>query len=79
MHGAFLKWGVRLQNALGVFKLVILFAIGLAGMLHVIGVPGFELRDGVDTPNNFSRETLWEGSTSTGPNALITGLTNVIW
>jgi len=78
MHGVFLKWGLRLQNVLGLFKLVILFSIPLTGILHVIGAPGFELRDGVDEPRNFEWETFWEGS-GTGPNALITGITNVIW
>lgn len=78
MHGVYLKWGLRLQNALGLFKFVVLFAIPLAGILHIIGVPGFELQDGVDVPKNFEWANFWEGS-GTGPNALITGVTNVIW
>jgi len=78
MHGMFLKWGLRLQNALGLFKLVVLCLVALTGMLHVTGTPGFELQDGVDIPNNFSRETLWEGS-GTSFNALVTGMMYVLW
>lgn len=78
MHGVFLKWGLRLQNALGLFKLIILSAIILVGILHVVGAPFFELQDGIDVPRNFDWEIFWEGS-GTGPNALITGVTNVIW
>lgn len=78
MHGVFLTWGLRLQNALGMFKLLVLLLIAVVGMLHVAGVPGFELQDGVDVPKNFQRSTFWEGS-GTGINAFVTGLTNVIW
>jgi amino acid transporter len=78
MHGIFLKWGLRLQNALGLFKLVILCLVALTGMLHVIGTPGFKLRDGIDIPRNFTRETFWEGS-GTSINALATGMMYVIW
>ncbi|KIM74112.1 hypothetical protein PILCRDRAFT_801430 [Piloderma croceum F 1598] len=78
IHGVFLNLGLRLQNILGCFKLFALFAIAMTGMLHVIGVPGFELQAGVDVPRNFERDTFWEGS-GTGANAFVTGMTNVIW
>jgi amino acid transporter len=78
LHGVFLNWGLRLQNILGFFKLIALLVIAIAGMFHVIGVPGFELQAGVDVPRNFERDTFWEGS-GTGANAFVTGMTNVIW
>lgn len=78
MHGVFLKWGLRLQNALGFFKLVVLCLIALTGVLHAFDVPGFQLQDGVDIPRNFTRETFWEGS-GTSINAFVTGMMNVIW
>lgn len=78
IHGIFLKWGLRLQNALGLFKLVILCLVALTGMLYVIGAPGFKLREGIDPPKNFTRETFWEGS-GTSINALATGMMYVIW
>ena len=78
IHGVFLKWGLRLQNILGFFKLIALLAIAMTGMFHVIGVPGFDLQAGVDVPRNFEWDTFWEGS-GTGANAFVTGMTNVIW
>jgi len=78
VHGVFLNWGLRLQNILGFFKLIALLVIAIAGMFHVIGVPGFELQAGVDVPRNFERDTFWEGS-GTGANAFVAGMTNVIW
>jgi amino acid transporter len=78
VHGVFLNWGLYLQNGLGFFKLIVMLVIATAGMFHVIGVPGFELRNGVDTPRNFELDTFWEGS-GTGANAFVIGMTNVIW
>lgn len=78
VHGTFLKFGVHLQNTLGVFKLVILSAISILGLLCLAGVPGFSVRDGYDVPDNFRWETFWEGSNKS-PNAFVTGLYNVIW
>jgi hypothetical protein len=78
IHGTLLKWGLRLQNALGFFKLVILFAIAVSGMLCLIGVPGFSVRDGYEVPRNFEWSQIWEGS-GKDANAYVTGLYNVIW
>lgn len=78
MHGVFLKQGLRLQNTLGFFKLIALVAIAVAGMFHLIGVPGFKLQDGVDIPKNFNQGNFWAGS-GVGVNAFVTGMTNVIW
>jgi len=72
------KFGLLLQNALGVFKLVILFAIAFSGISCLLGVPGFAVRDGYEVPRNFEWSKMWEGS-GTGANAFVTGLYNVIW
>lgn len=37
LHGCFLKWGLRLQNALGVFKLVILLLVSISGFAALAG------------------------------------------
>jgi Amino acid permease len=78
MHSAFMKWGLRLQNVLGFFKLFVLLAISMIGMFHLLGVPGFKLQEGVETPHNLEWSTLWEGS-GNGATAFVTGLYNVIW
>ncbi|KAG6852924.1 hypothetical protein C0991_008131 [Blastosporella zonata] len=77
-HGTMHKYGLRLQNALGFSKLLILCAIALSGLLCLAGVPGFAVRDGYETPRNFEWGTMWEGS-GTGVNAFVTGLYSVIW
>ncbi|KDQ60363.1 hypothetical protein JAAARDRAFT_152940 [Jaapia argillacea MUCL 33604] len=78
MHGVFMKWGLRLQNGLGFFNLFILLGIAFAGLFHWVGVPGFELQDGVEVPNNFEWDMMWAGTT-TDPNAIVTGLFSVTW
>ncbi|KAF8629372.1 hypothetical protein AX17_005668 [Amanita inopinata Kibby_2008] len=78
IHGTTLKWGIRLQTALGIFKLLVLFAISITGLLCLAGVPGFEVKEGYEKPRNFEWKYFWEGS-GTGVNAFVTGLYNVIW
>jgi hypothetical protein len=78
IHGTLLKWGLRLQNTLGVLKLFILSAIALLGLFCLMGVPGFAVQDGYEVPRNFEWGRMWEGS-GTGVNAFVTGLYNVIW
>ena len=78
VHGVFLSFGLKLQNALGVFKLVVVVLIAGLGFLSLIGVPGFTVRDEYDQPNNYSWRTFWEG-TNLGANAFVTGMYNVIW
>ncbi|KAF8555875.1 APC amino acid permease [Imleria badia] len=78
VHGAFLNFGLRLQNALGAFKLVVLVLIAGSGFLSMAGVPGFAVGEEYDQPNNYTRQTFWEGS-NFGANALAIGMYNVIW
>ncbi|KAG6825519.1 hypothetical protein H0H92_003419 [Tricholoma furcatifolium] len=77
-HGIAHKFGLRLQNALGFFKLSILCAISISGLFCLAGVPGFTVRDGYEKPHNFEWHKMWEGS-GTGANGFVTGLYSVIW
>ena len=45
LHGTHVKWGVRLQNILGAFKLFILIGIAASGLAVLVGVPGFKLSE----------------------------------
>ncbi|KAF8655580.1 hypothetical protein AX16_003001 [Volvariella volvacea WC 439] len=79
LHGCFLHTGLKLQNFLGLFKLVILSAIAMSGILCLCGVPGFGVLGEYEKPRNFqSWKSVWEGG-GTGVNALTTALYNVIW
>ena len=78
VHGVFLKFGIRLINTLGLFKLVILGSMAGSGIMYLLGVPGFAPQEGYERPRNFEWEHFWEGS-ATGTNSLITALYNVIW
>ncbi|KAG2066674.1 APC amino acid permease [Suillus decipiens] len=77
-HGAFLNYGLKLQNALGFFKLFVLLVIAVSGLFSLVGVPGFAVHDEYDIPHNFTWSSFWEGS-NIGPNAFVTGMYNVIW
>lgn len=80
MHGtSFSPCGLRLQNALGAGKLLVLSSIALVGLLSLVGMPGFGIKDGYEVPNNFTWNTFWEGSRGKGVNAFVTGLYNVMW
>ena len=72
-----LKLGLRLQNTLGAFKLVVLSLMSVAGILSLAGVQGIQVLDEYKKPNNFAWDTFWEGS-GTGPNAFFNGLFIVI-
>jgi amino acid transporter len=78
MHSRFMTAGLRLQNTLGFFKLLILISIVTVGMAHLAGVPGFELKGDVEVPDNLRWSKLWEGS-GHGATAFVTGVYNVIW
>lgn len=73
IHGTKLKWGVRLQNTLGSFKLVLLCSVALAGILCLLDVPGFQVRGQYEQPHNFEWKTFWEGS-GLGINAFVMGI-----
>ena len=60
------------------FKLLVLTSIVTIGMVHLAGVPGFELKGDVEVPENLRWSKLWEGS-GDGATAFITGLYSVIW
>ncbi|KAJ7624850.1 APC amino acid permease [Roridomyces roridus] len=79
IHGTTPTLGIRLQNTLGVFKLFILAAISLLGLLSLFDVPGFSVRPPYEVPRNFDSWThIWEGS-GTGVNGFVTSLYAVIW
>lgn len=70
IHGLALKWGLRLQNVLGVIKLIILLIIIVAGFAAL----GGHLK--IDKPDNFSNA--FEGTTGSAY-GVVTALYNVIW
>ncbi|KAH9852455.1 amino acid transporter [Lenzites betulinus] len=76
LHGTMLKAGLRLQNALGLFKLFVLVVIALSGIASLFKVKGFRLEN---PPKNFEWDTMWEGTLTGGVNAFVTGLFTVIW
>jgi amino acid transporter len=78
VHGTLLKFGVRLQNTLGVLKLLILGGISMLGLMSLLGIPGFVVREPYEVPHNFQWKKLWEGS-GTGVNGFVTALYSVIW
>ncbi|VDC07933.1 unnamed protein product [Peniophora sp. CBMAI 1063] len=73
MHGVFLKWGLRLQNALGLFKIAILLLISISGWAALAG--RIKLPED-QKPHNFDNAF---AGTSSNANAFVTGLYNVIW
>ena len=52
--------------------------LNIAGMAHLAGVPGFELKGDIGAPDNLWWSKLWEGS-GNGATALVTGFYDVIW
>ncbi|KAH9941207.1 amino acid transporter [Epithele typhae] len=76
LHGTALNAGLRLQNALGMFKLLVLVGIALSGLAVLLGVPGFRIDN---PPDNLKWENMWAGSLQGGANAFVTGLFTVIW
>jgi amino acid transporter len=77
VHGFWLTFGLRLQNAFGALKLLVLTFIALCGLLSAFGVEGFKVREEYEAPDNLRWEKLWEGS-KMGSNALMGGLYSVI-
>ncbi|KAF7967538.1 hypothetical protein HWV62_33952 [Athelia sp. TMB] len=82
LHSCFFHAGLRLQNFLGAFKLLALLLIAVAAIAHKLGVPGFQLRPGVEPSHALdSWSEFWARSEGGhgGWNAAIIGITNVIW
>lgn len=77
-HSCFMTAGLRLQNTLGFLKLLVLISIIFVGMAHLAGIPGFELKEGAEVPDNLRWSKLWEGS-GNGATAFVTGLYSVTW
>ncbi|WEW59531.1 methionine permease [Emydomyces testavorans] len=70
VHATAVKWGLRIQNALGVLKLIVILLIAVGGLLACAGFVNIE------RPRNF--EHPW-GETPPTIYGLVTALYNVIW
>ncbi|KAJ3516055.1 hypothetical protein NLJ89_g1363 [Agrocybe chaxingu] len=70
LHGTALKWGLRLQNVLGVFKILVLVFVIITGFVAL----GGHMK--VPKPNNFSNA--FEGTTASASSFCLS-LYNVIW
>lgn len=70
IHGLALKWGLRLQNFLGVVKLLILLLIVFSGFAAL----GGKLK--IEKPNNFDNAF---ANTTGSAYGVVTALYNVIW
>ncbi|KAF2796468.1 amino acid transporter [Melanomma pulvis-pyrius CBS 109.77] len=70
IHGLALKWGLRLQNLLGVIKLGIILLIVVSGWVALAG--GLK----IDKPHNF--DNAFKGTTGSAY-GVVTALYNVIW
>ena len=70
VHAFALKWGLRLQNLLGMIKLIIVLIIVVAGWVAL----GGHLK--IEKPNNFSNA--FEGTRGSGY-GIVNALYNVIW
>jgi len=78
VHGIFPRFGVKLQDTLGVFKLGILLLVSASGFFSMFGMPGFSVDEKYDQPHNFKWETFWEGS-NMNASAFTNGIYIVIW
>ena len=70
IHGLALQWGLRLQNFLGVVKLLVILLIVVSGWAALGGA----LK--IDKPDNFSKA--FEGTTGSAY-GIVTALYNVMW
>jgi amino acid transporter len=71
IHGLALKWGLRLQNFLGVVKILVIMLIIVAGWAALGGAVKLD-----EKPNNFDRA--FQGTTGSAY-GVVTALYNVIW
>ncbi|KAL5521490.1 hypothetical protein ACEPAF_2238 [Sanghuangporus sanghuang] len=74
LHGTRINWGLRVQNALGMFTLLVM-AFAISAGLAVFFFPDYM---SVEITDNLEWVNLWSG-TRVEPNALVTALYNVIW
>ncbi|KAL6230341.1 hypothetical protein BDW75DRAFT_74159 [Aspergillus navahoensis] len=70
IHGFALKWGLRLQNLLGIVKLIIVIFVIVTGWVALAG------HTKIETPHNF--RNAFEGTTGSGY-GVVMALYNVIW
>lgn len=70
VHSIALKWGIRLQNLLGIIKLIIILFIVVAGWVALAG------HTKAETPHNF--RNAFEGTKGSGY-SIVMALYNVIW
>ncbi|KAL3473551.1 amino acid/polyamine transporter I [Aspergillus californicus] len=70
IHAFAVKWGLRLQNLLGVVKLVIIVFVVVTGWVALAG------HTKIETPHNFTNA--FEGTTGSGY-GIVMALYNVIW
>ncbi|TPX22451.1 hypothetical protein DIZ76_014323 [Coccidioides immitis] len=70
IHATAVKWGLRIQNTLGVLKLVVILIIAVGGLLACAGFVN------IDRPRNF--EHPW-GEGPPTVYGIVMGLYNVIW
>ena len=70
IHGLALKWGLRLQNALGIIKIIILLLIIFSGFAALGG------RLKIEKPNNFDNAF---ANTSGSAYGIVNAIYNVIW
>ncbi|KAI0945356.1 hypothetical protein AcW1_001599 [Taiwanofungus camphoratus] len=75
LHGTRPRWGISLQNILGVLKILALLCIAFSGLAALAGLPGFSVED----PRNFEWDRMWEGTGKGGLSAFVTGLFTVVW
>jgi amino acid transporter len=71
IHGLALKWGLRLQNVLGVIKLIIILIIVVAGWAALAGKVKVDPK-----PDNFSHA--FEGTTNSAY-GVVNALYNAMW
>ncbi|KAH6995142.1 amino acid/polyamine transporter I [Ilyonectria destructans] len=71
IHGTALKWGIRLQNVLGIIKITIIVIIILGGFIALGGHLKID-----EKPDNFTNA--FEGTTGSAY-GVVTALYNVIW
>ncbi|GLI77374.1 methionine permease [Penicillium ochrochloron] len=70
VHSIALKWGIRLQNILGIIKLIIILFIVVSGWVALAG------HTKAETPHNF--RNAFEGTKGSGY-SIVMALYNVIW